>query len=69
MTDIEIQFNGQSRELPADTTIAQLLQLCKFEPRYVAVEVNLQLIPRHEHAEYVLQDGDRLEVVTLVGGG
>ncbi len=69
MSDIEIQFNGQPRELEAGTTIATLLKLCKFESRYVAVEVNLELIPRQRHAEYVLQDGDRLEVVTLVGGG
>ena len=36
---------------------------------YVAVEVNLELVPRRRHAEHVLRDGDRVEVVTLVGGG
>jgi sulfur carrier protein len=46
-----------------------LLQQFKMEPRYVAVEVNLALVPRGQHAQYVLKDGDRLEVVTLVGGG
>ena len=69
MSEIEIQFNGQQHQLQPGTTIAELLKLFKMEPRYVAVEVNLQLIPRGQHAEHVLQDGDRLEVVTLVGGG
>jgi sulfur carrier protein len=35
----------------------------------VAVEVNLEVVPRDRHAETTLHDGDRLEVVTLVGGG
>ena len=69
MGQIEIQFNGQPRQLAPGTTIAQLLEQCKFQPRYVAVEVNLELVPRQQHAEHVLQAGDRLEVVTLVGGG
>jgi sulfur carrier protein len=69
MSEIEIQFNGQQQRLKPGTTITELLKLFQMEPRYVAVEVNLELIPRGQHAEYVLQDGDRLEVVTLVGGG
>ncbi len=69
MSEIQIQFNGQPHQVPAGTTIERLLEQFKMEPRYVAVEVNLALIPRGQHAQYVLKDGDRLEVVTLVGGG
>ena len=36
---------------------------------YVAVEVNLELVPRQDHARHRLAEGDRLEIVTLVGGG
>jgi sulfur carrier protein len=38
-------------------------------PKHVAVEVNLELVPRARHAEHRLREKDRLEVVTLVGGG
>ena len=66
---MKIVFNGQPRETAENTTIAELLQQLNLSPRYVAVEVNLELVPRGRHAEYVLGEGDRLEVVTLVGGG
>lgn len=50
-------------------TISQLLEQLKLDPRQVAVEVNYELIPRVRHVEQVLHEGDRLEIVTLVGGG
>ncbi len=66
---MKIYFNGQSRQVSDGITIAQLLEQLDLKPRYVAVEVNLELVPRDRHPEFVLQAGDRLEVVTLVGGG
>ena len=46
-----------------------LLEQLGLTGKPVAVEVNLQLVPRQRHAEHVLADNDRLEIVTLVGGG
>jgi sulfur carrier protein len=66
---MQIFFNGEPREVSEDTTVEQLLRQLELKPRYVAVEVNLELVPRERHASHVLQAGDRLEVVTLVGGG
>lgn len=66
---IEITVNGEPRQTPSGTTIAALLAALGVEPRQVAVEVNLELVPRGRHAEHALAPGDRLEVVTLVGGG
>ena len=66
---MRIEFNGESREAVDGTTVAQLLEQLKISPRHVAVELNLEVVPRERHAETVLRDGDRLEVVTLVGGG
>lgn len=66
---IEFTVNGEPRQAPAGTTIAALLAELGVEPRQVAVEVNLELVPRGRHAEHALAAGDRLEVVTLVGGG
>jgi len=66
---VQIQVNGEAREVPDVFTVAELLAHLELQPRYLAVERNLILIPREEHADCVLQEGDRLEIVTLVGGG
>lgn len=66
---MNIIVNGEPRQAPGPITVAQLLSELKLPARGVAVEVNLQIVPRTRHAEHQLQDGDRLEVVSLVGGG
>lgn len=64
-----IFINGEPRQIVAGATLATLLEELGLTPRHVAVEVNLELVPRAQHAQWVLADGDHLEVVTLVGGG
>jgi sulfur carrier protein len=64
-----VTINGQARELPAPLTIAELLQRLETSPRGKAVEVNEQIVPRSQHGEHYLTDGDKLEIVSLVGGG
>jgi sulfur carrier protein len=66
---MQVTVNGQSRELAEQTTIAELLAELELDPRTLAVECNLNLVPRAQHAETQLTAGDRVEVVTLVGGG
>jgi sulfur carrier protein len=66
---IELIVNGEPREVPADTTVAGLLAELKMQPRLVAVERNHDLVPRGQHADCKLEAGDRVEIVTLVGGG
>ena len=66
---MNISVNGQPRIISSDATISQLLGDLELESRHVAVEVNLELVPRAKHAEHRLAEGDRLEIVTLVGGG
>jgi len=66
---VEITVNGQRRQVPEGIAIAQLLQHLGLAGKYVAVEVNRQVVPRARHAEHLLQAGDALEIVTLVGGG
>lgn len=66
---MQIVVNGTPREVSAGLSVASLLQELRVEPKQVAVEVNLELVPRGRHAEHTLSPGDRLEVVTLVGGG
>ncbi len=66
---MQVIVNGQPREVPDRTTVAGLLEELELATKPVAVEVNLELVPRAQHGQQRLNDGDRLEVVTLVGGG
>ena len=66
---VSIFVNGEPRELDRLASLADLLQQLEIPSRGVAVEVNLQIVPRTRHAEHLLADGDRLEIVSLVGGG
>lgn len=66
---LEIEFNGAKRQVPSGTTIADLLQESKIETRFCAVESNLDIVPRSSYGTHQVQAGDKIEVVTLVGGG
>jgi sulfur carrier protein len=66
---VEIRVNGQQRRVAKDATVADLLAELDLAGKPVAVEVNLELVPRQRHAEHRLAPGDCLEIVTLVGGG
>lgn len=64
-----IVVNGEERQVPEGVTVTGLLKLLEIHVPHVAVERNLEVIPRAQHAETQLAEGDQLEVVTLVGGG
>jgi len=66
---MRILINGEWREVPCGTTLADLLKELKLADKPVAVERNLEVVPKSKHAETPLAEGDRLEIVTLVGGG
>jgi sulfur carrier protein len=66
---MQIELNGEKRDVADGLTIAGLLNELDVKQPHVAVEVNLEVVPRARYAETTLQTGDRLEVVTLVGGG
>jgi len=66
---MQIHLNGEPRDVPERVTVGQLLELLEVRMKGVAVERNLDVIPRAEHATTCLTEGDRVEVVTLVGGG
>ena len=66
---VAIQLNGESFKLPGPSTVAELLTILELVPEQVAVEVNEALVPKARRAETTLCEGDRVEFVTLVGGG
>jgi sulfur carrier protein len=70
-----VSVNGERRELPESDgrgcTLAELLRRVAPDapPGRLAVEVNLNVIPRERYATTQLSDGDRIEIVSFVGGG
>ena len=66
---MRIQLNGEALELPEGQSVADLLARLDLAGRRVAVELNLDIVPRSQHAATLLRDGDRIEVVHAIGGG
>lgn len=66
---MRIELNGESREVPPGTTVAALIEELGLQNQACAVEVNRALVRRALHADRALAEGDRVEIVTLVGGG
>lgn len=66
---IRITVNGDTREVPARTSVADLLDTLGLDMRKVAVERNLEIVPRSTYAATLLGPGDRLEIVHFIGGG
>lgn len=64
-----ITLNGESRTVAGGTTIRALLEHLSLAESRVAVERNLSIVRKSEYGGTVLEDGDRLEIVTFVGGG
>ena len=70
MTDsISIQLNGDPRRVAGGISVADLVREIGLDPAKVAVERNLEIVPRSTHADVMLADGDQLEIVHFVGGG
>lgn len=68
-TSIDVVINGQRRSVNAGTTVLALIAELGLDGKRVAVERNREVVPRAQHATTLLAEGDRLEVVTFVGGG
>ncbi len=66
---IRVRVNGNEIELPTAVSIEQMIRLVDIPQNYLAVEVNAIVVPREDHGRHLIDDGDEVEVVTLVGGG
>ena len=66
---IRITVNGRTVELNEPMTVEQMLDRVDVPPNYLAVEVNAEVVPQEEYTAHVIQNGDQIELVTLVGGG
>jgi thiamine biosynthesis protein ThiS len=66
---IQVSVNGETLRVPSGSTVADILRQLSLDRARVAVEHNLRVVPRAEHASLRLNHGDHLEIVTFVGGG
>ena len=66
---LSIRVNGEHRRIRDGLTLAELALELGLEPARVAVERNLEIVPRSTLGEVPVEDGDELEIVTFVGGG
>jgi thiamine biosynthesis protein ThiS len=66
---IQVSVNGETLRVPSGSTVADVLRHLSLDRARVAVEHNLRVVPRAEHGSLRLNHGDRLEIVTFVGGG
>jgi thiamine biosynthesis protein ThiS len=66
---VSIRVNGAHRRVPGGISVADLTLELGLEPAKVAVERNLEIVPRSTLAEVAVEEGDAYEIVTFVGGG
>ena len=66
---MRLTINGEMRETPPVSTVAELVAALSLDTRKVAVERNLEIVPRSLHGVTPVADGDRIEIVHFIGGG
>jgi thiamine biosynthesis protein ThiS len=66
---MRLTINGEMRELPPVSTLAELIATLELDTHKVAVERNLEIVPRSLHRHTPVADGDRIEIVHFIGGG
>lgn len=66
---MKITFNGQPREVPDIYTVGQLIEDAGMLGHRIAVEVNMEIVPRSRYPTARINPGDRIEIVEAIGGG
>ena len=66
---MHIRLNGDDRAIADASTLAQLVDQLDLAGKRIAIEVNDELVPRSEHAQHTLSEGDSVEIVQAIGGG
>ena len=66
---MRVTVNGVEHELEPPLTVSGLLEALGLDQRYGAVEINREVVPRSEHGERAIADGDQIEIIRFVGGG
>ena len=66
---MKIVLNGESKQLPEDTHVEELVKILALENQRIAIEINQQIIPRSQYSQHPLKQNDQIEIVRALGGG
>ncbi|MFK8027212.1 MAG: sulfur carrier protein ThiS [Gammaproteobacteria bacterium] len=66
---MQIELNGENTQIDDQCSISEILRMQGLEGKRIAVEVNLEVIPRAQHVTFQLSSGDKVEIIQAVGGG
>jgi thiamine biosynthesis protein ThiS len=66
---MQLIINGEQRKIDGVASVAELIDKLMLDTRKIAIELNLEIVPRSCYAKTLLKNGDRLEVVEFIGGG
>jgi thiamine biosynthesis protein ThiS len=66
---VTIQVNGEPHRISGSVTVSELLRELNISPDRVAVELNLEIVERGAFDTHALKDGDRIEILSFIGGG
>ena len=66
---VHLTINGEGRSFENAPDVTALIARLRLDPRKIAVELNLAIVPRSAYSNTALADGDRIEIVAFIGGG
>ena len=66
---MNILLNNKPVKLFDGSTVKKLLENKNIKNKYYAVEINRKIIPKSDHETYIIKEGDRIEIITAIGGG
>lgn len=66
---MHIVVNGEQQEVEESLTVAHLLQKLNLRTEQVAVEINLKILDRNDFSTWTLHNGDKVEILSFIGGG
>ncbi len=66
---MKIQLNGETRDIPENSTAQMLVELLELQGKRLAMELNREIVPRSLYVDTLLHEGDQIEIVHAIGGG
>tara|TARA_B100000700_G_scaffold213317_1_gene234615 strand:- start:148 stop:348 length:201 start_codon:yes stop_codon:yes gene_type:complete len=66
---MNIFINQEKKFVEENTNLNLLLKKLRIEDKYLAIEVNLEIIPKSKYSQYIIKENDKIEIIRAVGGG
>ncbi|MFK5881729.1 MAG: sulfur carrier protein ThiS [Sulfurospirillum sp.] len=66
---LKIMLNKKEKELSKNSSLKDLITILKLDPKGIVLEVNLEIVKRDTWEDFILKDGDNVEIITFMGGG